>query len=63
MPNENSSPTKKIRKVYYGFYPHCKKPHPVINLKGLYLSRMNFEIGDSIDVVMEPGLITIRKIQ
>lgn len=52
---------KKYLKVYYG-YGRSKYRIPVVRLAGNYLERLNFSIGDMVEVCMEPGVITIRKI-
>lgn len=53
----------RLRKVYYGHYDHqFSSPHPVIRLGGRYLEAYGFTIGDTIDVVLEPHCITIKRI-
>ena len=55
--------TKKRRlKVYYGYHCHSYKQHPVIHLAGKYLSKLDFVIGDTIEISMEPGRISIVKL-
>lgn len=53
--------SKRLLKVYYNQYPEAKKPHPVIRLGGIYLSHLDFQIGDEIEVIVEPGIIMISK--
>jgi hypothetical protein len=55
-------PSKRIRKVYHAYYPGNRDPHPVIRIGGKYLSALEFDIGDTVEVVMEPGRIVITKI-
>jgi len=57
----NARFSKRLMKVYYNHYPEAKEPHPVIRLGGIYLSRLDFQIGDEIEVVVEPGKIVITK--
>jgi hypothetical protein len=59
----NSRFSKRLLKVYYNHYPEAKKPHAVIRLAGFYLSELNFQIGDSIEVLAEPGKIVITKME
>jgi hypothetical protein len=54
--------TKRLRKVYHAYYPGNKDPHPVIRIAGKYLSGIEFDIGDMVEVVMEPGRIVITKV-
>ncbi len=50
----------RLRKVYYAFYDYeVGPPHPVIRLGGKYLEHWGFHIGDSIEVDLEIGRITI----
>jgi hypothetical protein len=50
--------------VYYGIYNGGlnNKAYPVIRMGGIYLAKLNFEIGDTIEVIFEPGRITIMKV-
>jgi len=51
----------RTKKVYRGHrYPTYKK-HPVIILKGLYLSKLGFQIGDEIRLELRYGEIIIKK--
>lgn len=54
--------TKKL-KVYYGFYEKSKKKHPFIRLKGFYLARSGFKIGDEINVTIDANQIVITKVK
>ena len=57
---------KRQLKVYKGHYVrgyrHVYVPHPVIRIGGLYLEEFNFKIGDTLEVNVEDGLITISKV-
>ena len=59
------NPFKRILKVCSGYYcssiGHRLKPHPVIRLEGIYLTAIDFHIGDKIEVTAEKGRITITK--
>ena len=59
------NPFKRILKVYSGYYcssiGHRYKSHPVIRLEGIYLSAIDFQIGDKIEVTTEHGRILITK--
>lgn len=51
----------RTKKVYRGHqYPTYKK-HPVIILKGLYLEKLGFGIGDSISIKLSAQQILITK--
>ena len=51
----------RTKKVYRGHqYPTYKK-HPVIILKGIYLSKLGFQIGDAIQLELKYGEILIKK--
>lgn len=58
--------SKRLLKVYRGHYclryGHVYKPHPVIRLGGIYLSVLDFQIGDKIEVQTERGKIVITKV-
>lgn len=58
--------SKRILKVYRGSYclrfGRIYKAHPVIRLGGLYLSALDFKIGDMIEVQTERGKIVITKV-
>ncbi len=52
----------RLRKVYYGHYDYeARDPHPLIRLKGKYLTRFGFKIGDIIKIYLEKDKITILK--
>lgn len=53
---------KRIRKVQYSHYNKSYEQHPVIRLAGNYLDRMDFKIGDAIEVQIEKGYILITKV-
>ena len=59
-------PSKRLLKVYYQHYAMCSspvlKPYPVIRIGGLYLTALNFDIGDTIEVTLENEKITIAKV-
>ncbi len=55
--------TTRLRKVYYGHYDsEFGSPHPVIRLGGKYLEALGFHIGDAIEVHLQHGCITIRRV-
>jgi hypothetical protein len=60
--NENS-PLKRNMKVYYEHYDNSFIPHPLIRLRGKYLQKFGFNVGDTIAVDVDVGQITIRKIR
>ncbi len=45
-------------KVYYGHHGNYRR-HPVIRLGGNYLEKMNFKVGDFIDIYIEENKIVI----
>ena len=54
---------RRIRKVYYGHYDsEISSPYPVIRIGGKYLKDYGFNIGDQIQLDLEPGCITITKV-
>jgi hypothetical protein len=55
----------KIRrlKVYCGYHGTSTKKRPYIRLCGDYLDKMDFKIGDHVEIVMEPNCIYISKVQ
>ncbi len=59
-------PSKRKLKVYRGHFclrfGHAYKAHPVIRLGGIYLSALDFHIGDVIEVSAEKGRIVITKV-
>lgn len=61
MSNGNAT-KKRALKIYYGHHSHSYEPHPVIRLAGLYLSEMDFKIGDKIEVTIEREQIRIVKL-
>jgi hypothetical protein len=54
--------TKRRLKVYYGHHSNSYTQHPVIRLAGKYLSKLDFKIGDTVEIVMELGRISITKL-
>lgn len=63
---QNVQPCKKQKmKVYYGHYcnRYSNVRHPVIRLKGNYLSTLGgFAVGDYLEVSVTKGEIIIKKI-
>lgn len=55
----------KIRrlKIQYGNYANSYRRFPVIRLAGHWLSNMDFQIGDSIEIKIEKGQLLILKQQ
>ena len=56
-----TSSSKRLMKVYYRHSP----PHgkfPKIRIAGKYLTNFDFEIGDTIEVKVEMGRITVTKV-
>jgi hypothetical protein len=53
---------KRRLKVYYGHHGSSYKQHPVIRLAGKYLANLDFKIGDTVEISMELGRISITKI-
>jgi len=53
---------KRTMKVYYGHHSHSYGQHPVIRLGGKYLANMDFKIGDTIEIIIELGRISITKL-
>jgi len=67
MPESNHIPSKRVLKVYRGHhhgsgFRNVYKPHPVIRLGGVYLSTLDFQIGDRIEVKVKRGEIVITKV-
>ena len=66
MSETNHAPSKRVLKVYRGHYcsgmRNVYKPHPVIRLGGVYLSALDFQIGDVIEVKVKRGEIVITKV-
>jgi hypothetical protein len=62
----NGKASKRLLKVYRGHFcvglRHIYKAHPVIRLGGIYLSALDFQIGDEIEVTTERGRILITKV-
>jgi hypothetical protein len=56
---------KRERKVYYLSYltERSTSTYPMIRLAGKYLEMIGFQVGDYIDVIYEPGKITITRQQ
>lgn len=62
--NKPSTPIQKsaLRKVYAFHYDHeTGKPHPMIRIRGKYLASLGFAVGDTIQVQLDFGRITISK--
>lgn len=53
--------TTKQMKVYKGHHHHSYKPHPVIKLRGSYLAKLGFKIGDVLSIELSDGQICITK--
>lgn len=56
---------RRNMKVYYGHYSNRYNivRHPVIRLKGHYLSVLgDFKVGDTVQVSITKGEITIKKV-
>lgn len=53
---------KRKLKVYYGHHGNSYKQHPVIRLAGQYLSKLDFKIGDIVEITEENQKITITKL-
>ena len=53
--------SKRLMKVYYTHTPPYRK-FPKIRIAGKYLANFDFEIGDTIEVKIEMGRITITKV-
>ncbi len=52
----------RLRKVYYAYYDsEFGTPHSMIRLQGKYLERLGFFVGDTIELHLEFGKITITK--
>lgn len=51
----------RTKKVYRGHHYPSYKKHPVIILKGLYLEKLGFQIGDLIVIEMSNAQIVITK--
>ena len=54
---------RRERKVYYLSYgiDRSTVTYPMIRLAGKFLHELGFQVGDDIEVVYEPGKITITK--
>ncbi|MBS1619125.1 MAG: SymE family type I addiction module toxin [Bacteroidetes bacterium] len=50
-------------KICYGYYPKVRNRHPVLRIKGHYLSAFGFNIGDVVELYITQNKITIRKKQ
>jgi hypothetical protein len=55
-------PSKRLYKVYYGNYTYTNERHPLIRLKGKYLTDLNFKIGDVVEITFEDKRIVIEKV-
>ena len=53
--------TSKQMKVYKGHHHHTYKPHPVTKLRGSYLAKFGFKIGDILCIELSQGQIKITK--
>jgi hypothetical protein len=49
-------------KIYYRHHGNSNKKRPYIRLCGDYLSKMDFKIGDTIELIIESGQISITKL-
>ena len=58
----DSTIKKRRMKVYYGHNSSSYKRHPVIRLAGKYLSNLDFKIGDTIEITLGMGSISITKL-
>ena len=56
----NDITTKQMR-VYKGHHHHSYKPHPVVKLRGSYLAKFGFKIGDVLSIELSQGQILITK--
>ena len=56
-----SKNTRRL-KVYYGHHSNSYKQHPVIRLAGKYLTKLDFKIGDMVEITLEQGRISIVKL-
>ena len=56
--------TTNIRrlKIYYGYHSNSNKKRPYIRLCGDYLKKMDFKIGDQIEITIEQNHILISKV-
>ena len=50
-------------KISYGYHSNSTKKRPAIRLCGDYLSKMDFKIGDMVDIEIHKEFITIIKNQ
>ena len=53
------SKNTRTLKVYYGYHGRPYAQHPVIRIKGKYLTALDFKIGDTVEVSLEKGRIVI----
>jgi hypothetical protein len=53
---------KRRLKISYGYHGNSFKKRPFIRLCGDYLSKMDFKIGDRIEISMQQDCILISKI-
>ena len=49
-------------KIQYGHYNNSRRNHPVIRLAGCWLRNFHFQIGDSVEVEITKGHISITKV-
>jgi hypothetical protein len=54
---------KRQLKITYSYHGNSTKKRPFIRLCGDYLSKMDFRVGDRVEIVMEQNQIIINKIQ
>lgn len=52
---------KRTKKVYRGHQHPSYRSLPIILLKGLYLSKIGFQIGDTINIELSTDCILITK--
>jgi len=59
----SKSNNKRVLKVYRGHYrtgrQRMYKSHPVIRFGGIYLTHLDFQVGDRIEVLIRRGSIVI----
>ena len=59
----NEATGKRRLKIYCGYHSNSHKKRPVIRLCGDYLDKMDFKIGEMVDITIYKECITITKIQ
>lgn len=50
-------------KICYAYYPKARRKHPMLRLKGHYLSKFGFHVGDTVEIHITQNQITIQKKQ